>query len=142
MKSEVRALEYAASGLVYVLDRLLIAELGLRLLNVNQGLRIFTPDHLKDHPDAFVAIRPFGWPEPARITARFISDMGGWRFYEGGEIFADHLHIPANCLRFKPSDDGLGVQFLSPHGRQRQYIQQGYEQVIHALQRDLVNLSR
>jgi len=140
MKSEVRALEQAVCGLVAKLDVLLTAELGLRLLDASNGLHISTPDHLSEHrDDAFVTIRPVGWPKDSYISARFFWSSGKWKLYESGQIWADHLSIPVYGLSFEPSDNGMGIRFRFAHeGYQRQFIANGYAQLIASLQQDAV----
>ncbi|OGN03014.1 MAG: hypothetical protein A2655_02470 [Candidatus Yanofskybacteria bacterium RIFCSPHIGHO2_01_FULL_43_42] len=144
MKSEVRALEQAVCGLVAKLDILLTAELGLRLLDASNGLHISTPDHLSEHrDDAFVTIRPVGWPNGSYISARFFWGSGKWKLYESGRIYANHLSIPVHGLIFEPSDDGVGVRFLvASYGYQRDLLANSYTQLIASLQQDAVTHQR
>ena len=138
MKSEVRALEQAVCGLVAKLDVLLVGVFGLSILDANNGLHITTPDHLSEHrEDAFVPIRPVGWPNSSYISARFLWHFRGWELHEGGEILADHLPAPIYGLSFKPSDCGLGISFsFTPQSCQRQLLADGYTQLITSLQKD------
>jgi len=137
MKSEVRALEQAVCGLVTKLDILLTAEFGLRLLEAGKGLHISTPDHLSEYKDdAFVTVRPVGWSQTSRISARFFYTMNGWELYEGGEISADHLSIPVGRLHFKPSDDGMGIHLEPMAGYERHFVANGYARLIMSLQKD------
>lgn len=138
MKTEVRALEQAVCALVARLDILLTAEFGLRLLDANNGLRIHTPDHLSEvRDDAFVTIRPVGWPNGSSIQARFAWSGGSWQLYEGAQIWADHLPIPVYGLRFVPTNTGLGIRLDSPtSGYQHQFIAQAYGQLVESLQQD------
>lgn len=138
MKSEIRGLEYAVVALVHTLDILLTAELGLRLLEVGKGLHISTPDHLNMAEDAFVTIRPTGWPKESFINARFIYGTSGWKLYEGGEIWANHVPIPVSHLHFEPLEGGLGV-CLKPVGEdQCWHVTQAHIQLIASLQRDVL----
>jgi hypothetical protein len=137
MKSEVRALEQAVCSLVTKLDILLTAEFGLRLLDVSHGLHISIPDHLSEYKDdAFVAIRPVGWPKGSSIQARFFWGANGWNLYHYGEISADHLRIPVGSIRFTPSEEGLGIQ-LEPTELQKWVVVSGYTRLISSLQRDV-----
>lgn len=135
MKAEIRALEQAVCGLVTKLDLLLRAEWGVPLLDAGHGLHISTPDHLGEGCDAFVTIRPTGWPEKSFIHAHFYHGAGGWKFWGSGVISADHLPNPINSITFELSDGVLGLCF----GYQKQFVVQGYEQLIEALKKDVAN---
>lgn len=137
MKSQIRALEYAAAVLVGNLDILLTTELGLSLLGIHDGLVISTPDHLSESEDAFVTIRPVGWPKESHISARFFRTAHGWVLYEDGEIVAPHLSGPIERLRFKPSGHGIGIIFEPAGERQRQYLAQASKQLALWLQVDV-----
>lgn len=138
MKSEVKALEYAVCALVAKLDMLLTCEIGLSgLLDARYGLHISTPEHLKGVGDAFVTIRPTGWSDGASITARFFRANSDWMLYEGGVIENPDLPLGINRLRFKPSQDPIGVR-LEPTGHwQTSFAKAGYSWLIDALKKDV-----
>lgn len=140
MNSEVKALEWAVSALVAKLDMLLCYAVdSLSYLDARHGLHISTPDHLSLGQDAFVTIRPTGWPAGACITARFYRSSGGWTLYEGGLI--DNPFLPfIGPMRFVPSDDPIGVR-LEPCGdSQRSSAKAGYDALIEILQQDVTKL--
>ncbi len=141
MKSEVRALEQAVCILLAKLDLLFTAELGLKLFEVDQGVHIGMPDQLQGD-DAFVDIHPTRWPKKSYIHARFYRSGRGWVLYEGGEIRADHLSIPVNCLCFKPANNIMGLT-LEPfmHGG-KEFLTCGYERLIASLQKDVQKLKQ
>jgi len=143
MKGEIRALEQAVCGLVARLEILLTAELGLRLFEASQGLHIETPDHLSERrDDAFVTIRPVGWPKESHIHARFFFASKGWELYGDGQIWANHLSIPVYGLRFRPSDEGMGLQFVGAHGYQREFVAHGHTQLIASLEKNVAALTQ
>ena len=136
MKTEVRALEYAVCALVHKLDILLTTEIGLRLFDVGNGLHISTPDHLSVGTDAFVTIEPTDWPKGSYIHARFFYGACGWELLEGGTVEANHLQIPADWLRFTPTNEGLGIRLHAFGEYQRGYIARAYDDLIASLQKD------
>jgi len=146
MKSEVRELEQAVCILLTKLDLLFTVEYGLKLFKVNRGVHISTPDHLGGE-DAFVTIRPSGWPKESYIYARFYNGGGrgglGWSFYEGGEIRADHLNIPVNALHFKPDENSILGISLNAFGKAgKAFVISGYTCLIESLQEDLRKLKQ
>lgn len=141
MKSEVRALEQAVCDLLTKLDLLLTAQLGLRLFGVDRGIHMSMPDHLSGD-DAFVTIRPTGWPRGSFIHARLYRSRGIWSLYEGGEINACHLDIPINNLRFEPAENIMGITLHAFDEQGGQFVKDGYRRLIGSLQKDLEKLRK
>jgi len=133
MKSEIRALEYAVAVLIGNLDFLLTTKFGTKVLGVSNGLHISTPEHLSAIQDAFVTVRPVGWPKQSRIDARFLRRHDGWKLFEDGEIRADHLPYPFKIVRFKPQEEGVGVQIDTPSLDQRRNIAEMHDRLIEPL---------
>lgn len=140
MKSEVKALEYAASALVAKLDMLLTCEIGLSgLLDARHGLRINTPEHLHIGSDAFVTIHPVGWTSGTCIHARFYRGSHGWELLEGGMIENPDLAISVDRIRFKPSDGPIGIRLDPFCDAHKCLAKAGYEQLIASLREDAKN---
>ncbi len=133
MKSEIRALEYAVTVLVGKLDFLLTTKSGMNVLGVSNGLHISTPEHLSATQDAFVTVRPVGWPKESRIDARFLRRHGGWKLFERGEIRANHLPHPFKIVYFKPQKEGLGVRIDATSDDQRRSIAEMHNRLIEPL---------
>jgi hypothetical protein len=122
MKTDVRALEYAVSALVFRLDLLMTAMFGIRPLATGDGFHISTPEYLRLSGDAFVTIRPFGWPKESSIHARFLKRSSGWELHEGGEIHAAHLGpFFTGRVRFSAVEGGLGIH-IHPQGDQFEVV--------------------